>query len=77
MGAVARAETCGHAGVNPLRQQALLGQLRAPAVRAKVIAEAEASLATLLDQEQEEPWFCNDCEHPSRECECTPHGWDD
>lgn len=65
----------GHAGVDAGSQRELLATLQTAEGRALARREAVRSMATALDTEL--PFFCDDCKHPTLECVCQPHGWED
>lgn len=65
----------GHAGVDAGAQQELLATLQTTEGRALARREAVRSMATALDTEL--PFFCNDCQRTTLDCECKPHGGED
>lgn len=65
----------GHGGVDAGAQQELLATLQTTDGRALARREAVRSMATALDTEL--PFFCSDCQRPTLECVCKPHGGED
>ena len=47
---------------------------------AQARVDAINELGASLDRqglEPHEPWWCSDCERPSKQCTCAVHGWEE